>query len=303
MTAPTGSVPQQPIRYDFDTLRAGAQAIGQFGQVLKQMGGQFKQIHQQLKEHCSGDESGIGGAIEEATSDSAEAAGTVFSQGGRVLSEMGARVQGTSDRTQSTDQDITDAFNSIGGEQKPSSSTSGNRAGTGATDTEGTSGSSIPLLPDDGAVHLAGAGGPWSTVDEQPGGAVGQSTENSCVSASGEKLSNGALTQDQLISAMGDPASLEQLRDQFNQAGVNGSSNWKAGALPSDDLYRALTNRGDPFIAELKVPQSKIAHAVVVTGGDDDYIHIADPADGGTSYKMTWADFLQWRSGRVMFNG
>ncbi len=312
MSMPTDAGPQQPIRYDFDTLRAGAQCLGQFGQALKQMGLQFKQIHQQLAEHCSGDESGIGGAIADATSDSAEAAGDVFAEGGRVLGAMGSRVQNTSDSSEDTDRAVAQALNEINGEE-PSTRQPTRVSEPTALDSDSRSNpelnaagqpNEIPVVPDEpGTVHLAGSGGPWSTVDEQPGGTVAQSTPMSCVSASGERLSGGVLKQDDLISQIGDPASLEQLRDRFNEASVDGSTDWKAGSLPSDDLYRALINTGKPYIAEMKLPGVKIAHAVVVTGGDDSHVNIADPADGGSTYKMTWNEFLQYRSGRVMFHG
>jgi len=113
---------------DYQTLKSGAQALSQFGQTLQQMGGQFKQIHRQLKEHCSGDESGIGGAIEDATSDTAEAGGEVFAQGGRVLSEMGSRTDTNTDRSFGTDQTIADTFNGMN---------SDGRSGPGAPEEPG----------------------------------------------------------------------------------------------------------------------------------------------------------------------
>lgn len=104
---------------DYQTLKAGAQSLSQFGQALQRMGTQFKQVHQQLKEHCSGDESGIGGAIEEATSDATEAGGEVFSQGGRVLSEMGTRTDTNTERNFATDQKIADTFTGMNDQGRP----------------------------------------------------------------------------------------------------------------------------------------------------------------------------------------
>jgi len=101
------------ITNDYQTLKAGAQALSQFGASLQQMGRQFKQIHRQLEDHCSGDESGIGAAVQEATSDVAEAGSEVFGEGGRVLSEMGSRTDTNTERMFTTDQTIADSFMSI----------------------------------------------------------------------------------------------------------------------------------------------------------------------------------------------
>ncbi|HEV2637376.1 MAG TPA: toxin glutamine deamidase domain-containing protein [Actinocrinis sp.] len=101
---------EQPIRYDYDSLKAGAQAMSQFGDVLTQMGQHFQQIHQQLKDHCAGDDSGIGAAVDDATCDSAEAAATVFAEGGRVVGQMGTRTDANAERTFANDQAIADSM-------------------------------------------------------------------------------------------------------------------------------------------------------------------------------------------------
>jgi hypothetical protein len=331
------------IMQDYQSAQTAFQTVDQFGADVKGLGQSLTNVHEDLQSSLSDDDTGFGAMITGALSDVVGVAGKVFTEGGRVLSEMGTRGRTNTDRNQNTDETIGDAFDKIhqdhfGGGDGPAGSGSPDgspadlpgpsdpsdpsdlsdpSAGSGRVGSilaQGTDAADRPdetdlatqassQVPDgEAAVHLAGAGGPWPTEDEQPGGAVGQSTDMSCVSASGELLSQGTLKQSDLIAAIGDPASLEQLRDQFNQAGVGGSSAWKAGALPSDDLYSALVGTGRPFIAEMKNPNLSVAHAVVVTGGDGDHIQIADPADGGSTYKMTWSDFFQWRSGRVMFN-
>jgi RHS repeat-associated protein len=141
---------QQPMRYDFDSLRGAAQSMKQFGGALQQMGLQFKQIHQQLTEHCSGDDSGIGGAIDDATSDSAEAAGGVFSEGGRVLGEMGSRSSANADRTESGDQAIADAFNGTSSDRSNGSNGSNGGAEQPGRPGGGSNGAADSPLSDTG---------------------------------------------------------------------------------------------------------------------------------------------------------
>src|SRR5205814_10588652 len=58
----------------------------------------------------------------------------------------------------------------------------------------------------DRAAEVVGnASGPWMEgVAARPGGAVGQITHGSCVSACGEMLSGGLRTQQQLLNELGD---------------------------------------------------------------------------------------------------
>lgn len=98
---------------DYETLKAGAQAMSQFGQSLQQMGRQLKLIHQQLKEHCADDASGLGAAVDDVTSAAAHAGGEVFFEGGRVLGEMGSRTNTNTERTFGTDQAIAETCDSM----------------------------------------------------------------------------------------------------------------------------------------------------------------------------------------------
>lgn len=135
---------------DYETLKAGAQALSQFGTSLQQMSRQFKQIHQQLKEHCSGDESGIGAAVQDATSDAAEAGGDVFGEGGRVLSEMGSRTDTNTERTFATDQSIAETLSGMANDKPaPPEPGSAEAEPTAASANIATNG--IPQPPDLGA--------------------------------------------------------------------------------------------------------------------------------------------------------
>lgn len=122
----------EQINYDFETLKSGAQALSQFGQSLTQMGRQFKQIHQQLQDHCSGDESGIGSAVVDATSETAEAGADVFSEGGRVLSQMGSRTESNAGRAQYADETIAKTFDGMHNESEGEQGPAGGRGGAGS---------------------------------------------------------------------------------------------------------------------------------------------------------------------------
>ena len=101
------------IVHDYPTLKAGAQALSEFGTSLHQMGGQFRQIHQQLREHCAGDESGLGAAVWDATFDASDAGAHVLSQSGRVLGEMGARTDANTEHMFRADREIADTITGV----------------------------------------------------------------------------------------------------------------------------------------------------------------------------------------------
>jgi len=144
----------ESISYDFDTLRSGAQAMGQFGQVLKQMGSQFKQVHQELQEHCSGDESGVGAAVVDATSETAEAGADVFSEGGRVLGEMGTRTETNAGRTQNSDETIANTMDSMRNGETPQEPPGRGVAGTGGGGPERPAGDRTGSVQDGAAAQI-----------------------------------------------------------------------------------------------------------------------------------------------------
>ncbi|MBB5867548.1 hypothetical protein F4553_000927 [Allocatelliglobosispora scoriae] len=150
-----------------------------------------------------------------------------------------------------------------------------------------------PVHPD--ATPPAGGdpGGNWPTVDAVDGGAVAQLHPLSCVSACGEMLSGRP--QAELMELVGVPGHAGRLVQVLGGA-------WRGGYVGPDVLDIFLT--GPPWAAELFGPGAEIAHTVVVDGvREDGLILIRDPWDGGSTYAMTRADFLQVWNGIAVFGG
>jgi RHS repeat-associated protein len=129
----------------------------------------------------------------------------------------------------------------------------------------------------------AGSGaGPWrpSTVDQ--GGAVAQTTNGSCVSACGEMLSEGRLSQSSLIDDFGTggapvPAHGIGLADMLGPE-------WTGTYFGSGEQALAAASRG-PMGAALQAPGG-IGHMVVSEPIGDAKFLIRDPWDGGGTYTV-----------------
>ncbi|GAA3768328.1 hypothetical protein GCM10022225_63590 [Plantactinospora mayteni] len=162
-------------------------------------------------------------------------------------------------------------------------------AGGGNT-TAGAAGKPTGAVPD-GAPSMAGPGGNWRTIDETPGGAIGQQNNASCVSAVGAMLSGKS--QDDLIDTLGAPAPIARLAAALGP-------DWRGGYVGPDALH--LLNQRAPWGAELKDPLNPIGHAVVVDGvRPDGRIMIRDPWGGGSSYAMDVDEFLDYWNGNAVF--
>lgn len=160
---------QDPIMYDYQTLQTAFQTVKQFGQQVNKLGTALTNVHNELEEHCSGDESGVGAVIAGAAKDVTGVAGKVFTEGGRVLAEMGTRGKTNGERTQNTDQTIADTLNKIndglnGGGTSGSSNGEGDR---GITQTGGGTGTGTGSQTGTGATTGVG----------EDGGSGGQSAE------------------------------------------------------------------------------------------------------------------------------
>jgi hypothetical protein len=132
--------------------------------------------------------------------------------------------------------------------------------------------------------QLSGAGGSWETLDERPGGAVGQVNPYSCTSACGEMLSGRP--QEEIIDKIGSPAFQGALAKELGPE-------WSAVAVGPGDLHSAkvLCDTG-PWAADLWNANAKMHHTVVVDGIDDENrLSVRDPWDGGSTYKMAWESF------------
>jgi RHS repeat-associated protein len=154
----------------------------------------------------------------------------------------------------------------------------------------------------------AGAGGNWSVVGEQDGGAIGQANGDACINACGEML-DPRLTQDSTLGstipgrgwwyagAGGLAAELDKLDPA---AGWTFKNVDDVGASGTAAQIRELGAKG-PFAATLKVLGGR-AHSVIVDGVDaDGNIVVRDPWNGGTTYTMTPSAFHSVFQGDVVF--
>jgi hypothetical protein len=169
-------------------------------------------------------------------------------------------------------------------------------------------GVSVRDLEKDGAIPegyfegLSGAGGRWETLNiRESADVVRQSHPLSCVSATGEMLTNGEVSQAELVQKLGTPSSLEHLNEVLGPP-------WKAGSVTDEQMLQILKHHV-PCAIDIgeKVPQhgffrKELGHVVVIDGLDKDgNIMIRDPAHG-ERYEMSQRAFFQdhW-SGLVMF--
>lgn len=138
-----------------------------------------------------------------------------------------------------------------------------------------------------------GAGGGWQTIDETPGGAVGQLTSTSCVAACGEMLSGGTMSQASLIGKIGDPSDSGLLAHALG-------AGWRGGYVGPGQLDQLL-GLGRPFGAEF-YEGGGLGHMVVVDGNNAiGNFMIRDPWGGGSTYSMTADEFLRvWNGNAVL---
>lgn len=149
--------------------------------------------------------------------------------------------------------------------------------------------------------QIAGAGGDWPVINERiSADVVKQSEPMSCVAACGEMLSEGKVSQTQLIEAFkGSP----RVDGSFlpKQLGEG----WRFGTIAEED-FQVLLRKNKTFSAELRDKKYHGTtegpnHQIIVDGTDEfGNIKIRDPQDG-TRYEMTWGDFNFVWTGRVVF--
>jgi hypothetical protein len=158
--------------------------------------------------------------------------------------------------------------------------------------------------------NLAGSGGGWDALNEQPSpDVVQQSNPLSCVSACGEMLTNGAIKQDVLIEQLRQywPESLRQehMTADLEWLAKELGPDWKGGYLKladatPDKKLGWLLNRQEPFCAEL-YEGGPMGHVVIVDGVDNNgNLRIRDPFHA-TQYEMTRDEFFKYWTERAVF--
>lgn len=116
-----------------------------------------------------------------------------------------------------------------------------------------------------GASNVAGVhtpGAPW--LDEvsnyRPGGTFLQCGDGSCVAATAQNITKGAVTESQVVQEIGEWSNAEKLAKALNEYKVGGGG-WIGGMVP-EDATLALASRG-AIGAELQVP-GQAAHMVSI---------------------------------------
>jgi ABC-type bacteriocin/lantibiotic exporter with double-glycine peptidase domain len=161
---------------------------------------------------------------------------------------------------------------------------------------------------------LAGAGGNWPTEGERRDPRViaqKQGLYCGCACALMIAAIAGIVdvpSQDELYDlAGGRPYTVTSLADTLNEICQYPESQWRGQFCglregeTYDDIIEILSRR--PWIAQMQEPLV-LSHLVLVEGRVNNELHILDPADPGTSYRMQSSAFLQyWTLGAVHLVG
>ena len=138
--------------------------------------------------------------------------------------------------------------------------------------------------------------GPWVTEANEVtrGGAVRQSREGSCVSAVGEMLTEGRVTEKQLLTELGEWSNPESLAKELNKK--TAPSEWTGGGFPTEEDALRAAQRG-PFGAELRVGP-KLGHMVYIEPLESGGFGVHDP-EPGICYQVDEAWIRKYVSGGV----
>jgi hypothetical protein len=135
--------------------------------------------------------------------------------------------------------------------------------------------------------------GPWTedVSNIQFGGAVTQCTGGSCVSAVGEMLTDGEITQQNFLEKLGDWSNAESLAKELNEQ--LGTDEWKGhffdtvGTSEFSEDAIVAASRG-PMGAVLQAPFGK-GHMVMIEPLGDGQFFVSDPLPGVTySVDSNW---------------
>lgn len=140
--------------------------------------------------------------------------------------------------------------------------------------------------------------GPWSegTSNVIEGGTFTQCAAGSCVSATGQILSNGAVTESQLLGKLGEWSNPQALATALNDAAPG--SSWTGGYFASEDDALAVAESGQ-FGAVLQAPGAP-AHMVTISPAplSPGYFVVQDTGAGAT-YTVNSSWIRQYVAGGV----
>ncbi|MDZ4837311.1 MAG: hypothetical protein SGJ27_26290 [Candidatus Melainabacteria bacterium] len=136
----------------------------------------------------------------------------------------------------------------------------------------------------------------WPVINEQfADNAIRQSFDDSCLSAAGEMVSNGQVTEKELLDRIGRPSSVKDLADALGERWTS-----ESGPTTMHELHQ-----GGPWVAHLRdwawTGNPKPPHAVVIDGQSaTGNLLIRDPLEG-TSYEMKFSDFREAWTGHAAY--
>jgi uncharacterized protein YukE len=138
--------------------------------------------------------------------------------------------------------------------------------------------------------------GPWiaDATNIREGGAVAQSTSGSCVSACGEMLTGGSVSESELLGRLGEWSNPQALAGDLNSRA--GATEWRGGWFASGEQAVAVAQRG-PMGATLQMPGVP-SHMVVIEPEEGAGFLVRDPSFGGT-YEVTRDWIERYVSGGV----
>ncbi|KWV34640.1 hypothetical protein AWV63_00250 [Micromonospora rifamycinica] len=144
--------------------------------------------------------------------------------------------------------------------------------------------------------RVGDSSGPWydAGTNHREGGAVQQETGGSCVSASGEMLTDGRITQSELLTKLGDWSNLTALRNELNNRDGDGTWTGHYFVDGSDAVRRAAEG---PMAAQVQAPRGP-AHMVLLEPGENGSFTVRDPFDG-SSYDVDGAWVEKYVAGGV----
>ncbi|MEV6596496.1 hypothetical protein AB0M36_06450 [Actinoplanes sp. NPDC051346] len=147
-----------------------------------------------------------------------------------------------------------------------------------------------------GETGVGAGSGPWfdEGTNHRDGGAVQQTTDGSCVSASGEMLTDGRVTQAELLSELGDWSNLSALRDELNKH--DGEGTWTGHYFQDGGEALRQASEG-PMAAQVQAPFGR-AHMVILEPGENGSFTVRDPNEG-SSYDVDGAWVEKYVSGGV----
>ncbi|GAA1394193.1 RHS repeat-associated core domain-containing protein [Catellatospora coxensis] len=128
----------------------------------------------------------------------------------------------------------------------------------------------------------SGTSGPWlPDKGVTPGGAPTQTTPGSCISACGQMLSNGALSEAELLENIGNWGNPKRLADELNK--LEDGGDWVHSGFGSGEHALEAANRG-PMGAVLFAPGNR--HMVVIEPLGNGNFLVRDTLPSGRTYKV-----------------